>query len=406
MVNVVFVAPFFMRATLQFVEGASRLPGVRLVLLSQDPVEKLPRELADRIAFHQRLQDACDADQIAAAVAQWRDRLGPIKRLLATLEQLQIPLGIVRDRLGIEGMGESTARNFREKSRMKDVLRQKGIACARHCLATSTHQAVTFAEQTGFPLVVKPPQGAGSRDTYKIGDIQELGNFLKRQEPSPGHPVLFEEFIMGNEHTFDSACINGKIVWHSIVRYFPTPLQVLSNPWIQWCVLLPREIDHPHFDDIRQTAAAGLKALGLQTGLSHMEWFRRTNGSLAISEVGARPPGGQITSMHGFAHDFDIHRAWANLMVNDRFDPPERRFAAGTVFLRGQGRGRVRAVTGIKQIREELGSLIVEAKLPQIGQPGSGTYEGDGYLMLRHPQTSVVEKALDRVISTLKIELA
>ena len=55
----------------------------------------------------------------------------------------------------------------------------------------------------------------------------------------------------------------------------PTPLEVLRNPWIQWCVLLPREVDEPQYDDIRRAAYRALEVLGMETGLSHMEWFRR-----------------------------------------------------------------------------------------------------------------------------------
>ena len=74
-----------------------------------------------------------------------------------------------------------------------------------------------------------------------------------------------------------------------------------------------------------------------------MEWFRRPDGSVAVSEVGARPPGAQITSMLCYAHDFDLYTAWARLMVDGSFDPPERKWAAGTVYLRGQGAGQVQA---------------------------------------------------------------
>ena len=42
-----------------------------------------------------------------------------------------------------------------------------------------------------------------------------------------------------------------------------------------------------------------------------MEWFRRPDGTVAVSEVAMRPPGAQITSMLCYAHDFDLDSAWA-----------------------------------------------------------------------------------------------
>ena len=123
----------------------------------------------------------------------------------------------------------------------------------------------------------------------------------------------------------------------------------------------------------------------MDTGLSHTEWFRRPDGSVAISEVAARPPGAQFTTLISYAHDVDFYRVWARLVVFEAFDPPGRPFAAGTAFLRGQGRGRVQAIHGLERAQRELGELVVEAKMPRPGQPAAGTYEGEGYVILRQP---------------------
>ena len=48
---------------------------------------------------------------------------------------------------------------------------------------------------------------------------------------------------------------------------------------------------------------------------------------------------------------------------------------------------------------------MVEAQLPQKGQSAADTYEGDGYVIIRHPETEVVESALGKIVSTLRVEL-
>ncbi|MDX1507146.1 MAG: hypothetical protein R3358_02620, partial [Woeseiaceae bacterium] len=153
-------------------------------------------------------------------------------------------------------------------------------------------------------------------------------------------------------------------------------------------------------------ADTGLKALGLQTGLSHMEWFRLPDGRIAISEVGARPPGAQITSLLSYAHDIDFYRAWPRLMVFGEFDAPPRRYAAGAAYIRGQGRGSVRRIHGLGEAQKRFGDVVVEAKLPREGQPPSDSYEGDGYVIVRHPDTQVVEHALTEIVKTIRVELA
>ena len=216
---------------------------------------------------------------------------------------------------------------------------------------------------------------------------------------------MLEEFVAGSEHSFDSIALGGRVVWYSTNDYLPGALEVVREPWIQWAVLLPREVDDPRYDNIRSVAQDALTALGMGTGMSHMEWFRRADGSVAISEVGARPPGARFVNLISWAHDFDLFAEWANVVVNGTFTPRPRPFAAGAAYLRGQGRGRVARVTGLENVVTELGPLIVEAKLPKTGQPASGTYEGEGYVIVRHPETEVVRDALCRIVSSVRVEL-
>jgi hypothetical protein len=406
MPNVVFVAPFFLPTTLHFVEVTADLPGVRLGLLSQQPVEALPPRLRAKIDAHWRVEQALDAQQLAEGVRQLGRRMGgTVDRLMGALEQLQVPLAQVREALGIEGMDVETAHNFRDKARMKTVLRDHDLPCARHRLVADLAAARAFATETGFPLVIKPPDGAGAKATFRVDDMESLDQSLQLLRPSPGREMLLEEFITGTEHSFETICIGGKPVWCSMTHYQPTPLEVLRNPWIQWCILLPREGVTEEYADIRDASARSLAALGLQTGLTHLVWFRRGDGSIAISEVAARPPGAQITTLISHAHESDFRRAWAHLMVYDELRFPERRWATGAAFLRGQGRGQVRSVEGLEAAQKELGDLVVETRLPQPGQPQGSGYEGEGYVILRHQNTKTVAEALMRLVSLVRVRL-
>lgn len=405
MSTVVFVVPFFMEATLRFVAGAAQLEGVRLGLVSQDPLERLPPELRARIAAHWRIADGLDPGQIATAVDGLARQLGKPQRIIGSLEQLQVPLAEVRAHFGLPGLSVQAAQNFRDKSTMKRVLEQAGLPCARHRLIASSADALEFIRQVDFPLVAKPPAGAGALNTYRLENAEQVEAYLARHPPDPRRPALFEEFLKGEEHSFDSVMIDGRIVWYSVSRYLPAPLAVLENPWIQWCVLLPREVEGQEYDEIRAAAGPALRALGLGTGMTHMEWFRRERGGIALSEVAARPPGAQFTTLISYACNCDFYRVWPRLMVFDEFTPPSRDFAAGAAYLRGMGTGRVRAVHGLAQAQRELGGLVVEARMPQPGQPQPAGYEGAGYIIVRHPETRTVEQALRRAVELIRVEL-
>jgi hypothetical protein len=403
--DVVFVAPFFAETTLRFVAAVARLEGVRTTLVSQDPPSRLPPELRDRLAAHVQVENALDAAGLLPALESIQAKVGRVHRLIGTLEELQVPLGELRDRFGIPGMGAAAGRNFRDKARMKSVLRAHGLPCARHSLAHSPAEAAAFARDCGFPLIVKPKEGSGSRGTYRLDSMADLEACLAAMPASAARPVMLEEFVVGDEHSFDSIALGGEVVWHSTNDYLPGALEVLREPWIQWCVLLPREVDDPRYDTIRSVAQRALTALGMDTGMSHMEWFRRPDGSVAISEVGARPPGARFVNLISWAHDFDLFAEWARVVVHGTFTPRPRPYAAGAAYLRGQGRGRVSRVVGLEAVIDELRPLIVEARLPKEGQSASGTYEGEGYVIVRHPDTEVVRDALSRIVSSVRVQL-
>jgi biotin carboxylase len=321
------------------------------------------------------------------------------------VEQAQVPVAQVREALGIEGMDVETAHNFRDKGRMKNLLREAGLPCARYEKVTSKNEAFAFADFVGYPLVVKPPDGAASQSTYRAMNAEELEKALNLNPPTPGHEVMLEEFITGDEFSFDTFSLDGKPVFHSLTHYFPNPLEAMREPWIQWQVLLPREIDVPIYADIEQAAFKTLDVLGMKTGMSHLEWFRRNDGSIAISEVAARPPGAQITTLISRANDMDAVAAWARLMIFGEFPAVERKYAVGAAFLRGQGNGKVAEVLGLDQVQREVGHLVTDVKIPKIGQDKSLSYEGEGYIILRHPETAVVKEALSRVVSTVRVIL-
>ncbi len=402
---VIFAAPWFTENAVRFIEATAGVPGVRLAVVSLEPQELLAPRLRDRLVAHWRVEDIFDPEQLAHAARRLSKHRNPIHRFYGSNEQLQVPLAEAREMLGVEGMSAEATRNFRDKSRMKDILRGAGVPCARHRLVRSEEEGRDFAAEVGFPVVVKPPAGAGAEGTFRADGAEALGEALRVSAPSPERPTLVEEFVTGDEHSLETISIGGRAVWHSLTHYYPTPLEVVRNPWIQWRVLLPREVDEPLYDDIRAAGERALGALGMGTGLTHMEWFRRADGSVAISEVGARPPGAQITTLVSRAHDFDFLHAWARVMVYGEFEPPERPYAAGAAFLRGQGSGRVRAVHGLEQAGRELGDLVTDVKLPQVGQEQSPSYEGEGYVIVRHPETEVVKEALLRLVSIVRVEL-
>ncbi len=407
--HVVFIAPRFLENTMRFVRGFAALPGLRLSLISEDPEEALPLAVRERIAGHYRVDHALGAHDIARATRAFQKAIGPVDRLTGGLEQLQVPMAEVRDALGIEGMGVDVALRFRDKDRMKQALREAGVPVAKSRLCRDEADLRSFVREVGLPVVVKPPAGLGSKGTHRIESEADL-LALRRIGivATPDAPLQVEEFVRAREHTCETVTIRGTPVWRSGTRYYPSPLEVLEQGWIQYCVLLPRESPAAPFRDFHAINTRALEALGCTgaagTALTHMEWFLREDGSMLVSEVGARPPGVHIMPLMGLAHEFDPYAAWAELIAFDRWTPRERRWATGAAFFRAQGTGdRVKEVRGIDRALIEVGPALVEARLPRVGMPRSEGYEGEGWAIVRHPTTEGAKAALQTLISRVQV---
>ena len=403
--RVVLVVPFFSPVGRSCLAAMTRLSGVtHLGLVTHEPLERVPAEHRSAVQ-HYQIRDCLNPSQLLGAVAAFRTDWGGVDRLVGYLEQMQEPLAAVRSRLGIPGMSEAVARNFREKNQMKEVLRRAGLPVARQALLTDRTSALRFVDRVGYPIVVKPPAGAGSRSTLRVSSEPELGAALERLFVSPSNPAQAEEFVQGAEHSFETVFIDGKPVWHSSSYYLPGPLTVIENPWMQYCVLLPREMPQVA-RAFRPTNVAALEALGLNTALTHMEWFRLGSGRTVVSEVAARPPGVQLMPLMSHAHECDFWSKWAELMVFERWSVPPRKWATGVAFFRGQGRGRiVRAVHGLEAAQAAAGDAVVDRKLPRVGQPRSDSYEGEGWAIVRAETTPQAVAALKALVSNVRVEL-
>lgn len=406
MTTAILVAPFFQENTLRYVRALTDLPDTTACVVTQDAIERVPAGVRAGLATHRRIADASDANVLAEACRSIAAEVGPVERLFGVLEQLQTPIAQARELAGVPGMSHETVRGFREKARMKELLRGAGLPVARSRLLADAVQGRAFAREVGYPLVVKPPDGLGAKSTYRVRSDAELDAALAALAPSPERPIQAEEFVTGEENTFETVSIRGRPVWWSGTRYLPGPLTVIENPWIQYCVLLPREEQDPDFQAFATINLAALRALGIGTGLTHMEWFRRPDGSAVISEVGARPPGVFIMPLMSLAHGIDMVEAWVRLMVHEQFDPPRRRFAAGAAFLRGQGAGpRVVAVEGLDEVVAELGEVVVEVEAPRIGMPRAPGYEGEGHVLVRATSTQTARAALARIVDRVRVRL-
>jgi hypothetical protein len=399
--NVLYITPF-PSSTMEYVRAVASLDEVRILCIAQQVPGGGDAELfADLVT----VDSTDDPAQLVAAARVLESRHGRVHRVLGIRESLQVPIGEVRRALGVRGPGPDTAELFRNKARMKDEIRRHGLPCARHRLLRSWNDAEALIAEGGLPVVVKPLASNNCQGVRRARTIDELRDALSALHASPENPALAEEMLVGREFSFDAITIDGQVRFYSLSQYSPTTLEAMETPGGRWVVVLPRDISGPEWSDAIDLGIRVIAALGLDTGVTHMEWFRRHDGSLAVSEIAARPAAGNHMPLTGWAYDVDLDRAWARAVVDDAFDGPyDRCYAVGCAYLRGVGRGRVQRVTGVDRVRELVGPLIVEARLPELGAPAVDHYDGDVSITVRHPDTEVVLAAMRMISETIAIE--
>ena len=346
-----------------------------------------------------QVADVHDADQLIAAARKF----GWIDHIVTAQETLLEPVAKTREALGLTGMSSATVRQTLDKSQLKSTLRSAGVPTPSDRIVTSKSDAVRFLSEVGFPIMLKPLTGSGALATLLIHTAADLDHALNLMQPSTEHPVLAESYLHGQELCFDTITIDNEPQLHSICFYYPSILDAIEHPELCWACVMPREMDL--YGDFIEQGLAAVRALSVGNAFTHMEGFLDAEGRLlGFTDATLRPAGARIGPMLGFAYDIDPYRAWARVVVDGCFDGPyERKYAVGTIFLRGTGSGVIENVEGVEKISSELGDLIVDAHWPNAGARKSDTYTGDGYVTLRHPDTSKVRDALELIRNTIKI---
>ncbi len=389
MKTVVFYSPHFGANTLRFATRVHQLPDVRVVGLGQDSfdyIHSLNATHGPCFDDYVRVDNASDQQQLEDALTKIKEHYGDIHRLMNIQEQLQLLVSRIREKMGITGLHLETAKKFRDKAYMKQIFKEAKIRCADFQKAENDADARDFIAKNGYPIVYKPLKGAGTENTFLVRNLAELEESVRVLPPSPENPVQLEEFIEGDEGSYETFTINNKIVFEGFTTYHPTPLDAMMNPWIQPIYFFNKDQDKEEFAEIFKVGRQVIKAFKPGTVMTHMEWFRRKKDNrIYAAEIAGRPPGDPIIDLHNFGHDIDLYSEWNNLMINHKFDlKPEPKHHVGCACLRAQGNGpHIVQIEGLDKIRKFAGELIITEIIPPLGTPKSKSYVGEASIFCR-----------------------
>lgn len=380
--RVVFLSPRYPPEMRQFTRGLAEVGAQVLGVGDGAPDPELRRYLTDYL----EVPSIMDEEDVIARVHAWvRGR--SIDRVLANWEPLVITAARLRERFGMPGMSVDAVRGFRDKQLMKDRVAAAGLRVPRARRVRSVADVWSAIEEIGFPAIIKPISGAGSADTYRVESAKDMDKVL----PHMRHVVeaICEEFIAGEEYTYDTASIAGTPAYESVTRYIPNALEMRSNEWISPIMLSIRDLDQPHVRAGIDLGRKVLRALGMGDGMTHMEWFLTSSGEVVFGEVACRPGGACVVDQMNYTSDIDLFREWARVATVGRFEAStERKYNVGIVFKRAHGHGSISGIAGLTEYYNRYRPYIVEDTLFRPGTPRrdwKATLLSDGYLVVRHP---------------------
>ena len=388
--------PLFTRALAQV--------GATVVGVGDQPRSALPDLCRRSLSAYFQVSSLWDEQR---TIAELKQRLGDMHfdRVECPWEPGVMLAASLREAFGARGLDHQTSRAFRDKELMKQVLDGAGIRTPRHMRATGADEIRAAAGRIGFPLIIKPIDGAGSADTYCVEDEDQLRQVLPRARHVA--EVSVEEFVDGEEFTFDTICVDGEVMFHNVAWYRPRPLDARSHEWISPQVVALRDVDDPDLADGIAMGHAVLDALGFESGFTHMEWYRKTDGEVVFGEVACRPPGARQVDQMNFACDIDTFRGWASAVCFGSFDEDvQRKYNVATIFKRAQGQGRITRIEGLRVLLERLGPRAVSVELLSPGTPRRNwrdTLLSDGYIILRDPDLDETLRLADAVGTDLRL---
>ncbi len=383
--RVVFFSPTYPPEMQQYTRGLAEV-GAEVYGVGDTPRQMLPASVKPYLKDYLAVPRIMDEDDVMDRVSAWL-RGRSVDRVLANWEPLVILAARLRERWGMPGMSVDTVRGFRDKQLMKERVAAAGLRVPRSARVTTAEEVWEAAERIGYPLVFKPIAGAGSADTYRADDAAGLKAVLTRTQRVTEASV--EEYITGEELTYDTVSVDGKPRYENVAHYLPKPIEARSEEWISPVIITVRDLAQPKTQKGIALGREVLSALGMGDGFTHMEWFYTPKGEAVFGEIGCRPGGGRIVDQMNFTGDIDLFREWARVACWRSFEAPtERKYNCGIIFKRAIGQGRITRIQGLRSYMQRFGRWVVEEDLSRPGTPRrdwTQTLLSDGWITVRHP---------------------
>jgi biotin carboxylase len=239
-----------------------------------------------------------------AEVIEVARRVGVDGVLTVSADRAVPIVAAVAEELGLPGIGTKTARLLTHKRAMRDTLGASGIPQPPYASLRSNADIDAALALVSFPAVLKPVDSGGQRAVFRIEAREELERDLADAiDESPTDEALLEGFVDGIE-------LNGIVIARG-GEPMPITLSDRLRPpgvgfGVGWIHVYPPSIPPAQLRLAEEVAVESVRALGLRDAIAFPQLIASPDGNVAVVEVAARIPGGQMADLVRHAVGVDL----------------------------------------------------------------------------------------------------
>ena len=216
----------------------------------------------------------------------------------------------LREHLRCPGMGDTTARYFRDKLAMRVQARDENINVPDFVHVLNHQQIHEFTQRVPAPWFLKPRSQAGAIGIKRLNNVDELWEFVLKLGDDASN-YLIEAYIPGDVFHVDSTVFNKKVLFSLASRYLTPPFDV----WNGGGVFGSQTVD-PQDPVCQQLLDMNEQVIGkmrLVRGVIHAEFIRGHDGQIYFLEMAARVGGAYLDQMVEAASGINLWREWPRL---------------------------------------------------------------------------------------------
>ena len=294
----------------EFLRAAKR-EGCRVLLVTVDSLAHAswPGEAIDDRFY---VRQGAPPDDFVKGVS-YLARTEPIDRIVA-LDDFDVETAaLLREHLRCPGMGETTARYFRDKLAMRVRARDAGLLVPDfvHVL---NHAAIgEFVGRVPPPWVLKPRSQASAVGITKVGDADALWRAIDALGDRQSFHLL-ERYVPGDVYHVDAIVFDREVRFAAVHRYGQPPMDVAHHGGIFVTQSIGPEA--PEHAALVEANRAVLAALHFVRGVTHTEFIRsRSDGRFYFLETAARVGGAHIVEVVEAATGLNLWAEWAKIEI-------------------------------------------------------------------------------------------